>query len=215
MRAASSRNARFCSAVNLRRLPGSTAWTLINAAAVIVDSFEKVSGPNGGYITMLTKRQAALSALWTPVGFTELQHDFAQFEFMKRIGQQCPEAVNGAETYHGSNVGGSAWTQHRFVRYPGVLPGGGNEVIFHRIDKRQDPKCETRFYFSTRQYAAVKGNPEVRKARVLWPPLKWRGAPRAPDIQGFSAPLALSRGSPCPRPAGRHPAPSCHRCPDG
>ncbi len=115
---------------------------------------------------VLERREQSLELLFEPSGFEGFKHDFVQYEFLGKLAAYCPETVGGSAIHRGTNMGGSSWTQYRFGHSPAVLPGGVDEVLFHRIDKRQDEEGETRYYLSTRQYAPVKGTPAAAAAKL-------------------------------------------------
>lgn len=116
-------------------------------------------------VNVLEKREQALARLSEASGFEALTHDYIQYEFLEKLGNRCPEAVGGSAIHRGTNLGGSAWTHYRFVRSTG-LPEGVDEVLFHRIDKRQNDDGQTGYYLSTRQYASVKGKPDAAAAKL-------------------------------------------------
>jgi hypothetical protein len=89
-----------------------------------------------------------------------------QFEFMQQLASRCPENIGGFELNRGMNMGGTPWTHLRFAMFNSALPGGVWEVLFHRVDARKDEKGARRYYLCTRQYAVVKGRPEVRTEKL-------------------------------------------------
>jgi hypothetical protein len=114
---------------------------------------------------VLEKREQALARLSDASGFEAFKHDFIQYEFLEKLANRCPETVGGSAIHRGTNMGGSPWTHHRFVFFTG-LPAGVDEVLFHRIDKRQNDDGQTGYYLSTRQYALVKGKPDATAAKL-------------------------------------------------
>ncbi|HVY32297.1 MAG TPA: hypothetical protein VHB79_37425 [Polyangiaceae bacterium] len=114
---------------------------------------------------ILEKREQALARLSEASGFEAFKHDFVQYEFLEKLANRCPEAVGGSAIHRGTNLGGSPWTHYRFVFFTG-LPAGVDEVLFHRIDKRQNDSGQTGYYLSTRQYASVKEKPDAAAAKL-------------------------------------------------
>jgi hypothetical protein len=100
---------------------------------------------------VLRKRDEALSLLRAPIGFQQLKEAFVQYELIGELAGHCHQTLGGSAIHRGTNMGGSPWTHYRFARFPAVLPGGIDEVLFHRVDKRQDDHGKGRYYLSTRQ----------------------------------------------------------------
>jgi len=144
---------------------GLSEWVgFLNAQTARNDIFEDYRA----YVTDLAlKREQALALLSAPLGFQAFGHDYVQYEFIGKLANCCPETIGGAAINRGINMGGAPWTHYRFVRLPGVLAGGIDEVVFHRIDKRQDADEKSRYYLSTRQYAPVKGNADAVAAKLI------------------------------------------------
>ncbi len=115
---------------------------------------------------ILRARQENLAALSTATGHANLGVDYVQCDFVKRLAARCTRTVDNGAIHRGVNVGGTPWTHYRFARFAGVLPGGVDESLFHRVDARNDAGKKRRFYLSTRQYAAVKSNPVARAAKL-------------------------------------------------
>ncbi len=115
---------------------------------------------------LLRQREEALVKLATAAGFKQFKEGFVQYEFLGDLGSSCPETIGGGKLNRGTNMGGSPWTHHRFVCLPGALPGGVDEVLFHRIDNRQNNEGKPGYYLSTRQYATVKRKPEAAAAKL-------------------------------------------------
>jgi hypothetical protein len=115
---------------------------------------------------LLHEREEALELLRTPLGFLQFSRDFVQYEFVGTLADHCKEAIGGSAISRAANVGGTPWTQYRFITLPGALPGGVNEYIFHRLDKRQADTGKPAYYLSTRQYAVVKGDAAARRTKL-------------------------------------------------
>ncbi len=133
---------------------------------------------------MLKERDEALALLSTSLGFQQFHHAFAQHEFIGMLADRCPDDIGGRMISRGSNMDGSPWTNWRFVEFSAVLPGGVNEYVFHRIDKRQNEDGQSTYYLSTRQYAVVKGvtdAPAAKLARLTEYRQLWR---RVIDLAG-------------------------------
>jgi hypothetical protein len=116
---------------------------------------------------VLRRRDDALAAIKTPLGFEQLKEPFVQYEFIGALAGRCDQTIGGSAVHRGTNMGGSPWTHYRFARYPAALPGRIDEVLFHRVDKRQNDQGQKGcYYLSTRQYAPVKAKPESAKAKL-------------------------------------------------
>ncbi len=110
---------------------------------------------------LLSKRQEGLRALMTPRGFDFFTNDFVQYEFMQLVAAACPEHLGKRSTYRGRSLSGEPWTQHLFAVFEGVLPGGLNESLFYRVDRRREG-----WYLAARQYAKVDASKEARTAKL-------------------------------------------------
>lgn len=116
---------------------------------------------------LLRKRDEALALLRTPFGFKQLKESFVQYELVGELAARCQQTLGGSAIHRGANMGGSPWTHYRFIRFPAVLPGQIDEVLFHRVDKRHDDRGQPgRYYLSTRQYAPVKGKPDASATKL-------------------------------------------------
>ncbi|MCL4750452.1 MAG: hypothetical protein KJ015_09840 [Myxococcales bacterium] len=150
--------------------------------------------------SLLRERTATLDALWTSGGFGHLRTDYAQYAFLSRLQQHCPnlDANSPSAISRGTNMGGTPWSHLGFAWLANTLSDGIGESFFHRVDKRRHGDGD-RYYLSTRQYAEVKGSPEARKAKVsrLWQ--HRRAFDEAKKVPGtslvFSKPSGDSRGA--------------------
>jgi hypothetical protein len=90
-----------------------------------------------------------------------------QWEFMAQtVLGGAGEGENG-ELRRGRNVGGSPWTQYRFVALHDVLPDEIREDLFYRLDGRKNPFTgQWGYYLAVRQYAWVKQSPEARRIKL-------------------------------------------------
>jgi len=118
-----------------------------------------------GHIAGLRSRiDGVLAQLLIPNGYKALSHDFAQYEVLRRLGRACRQTIGGWHFSKGSNPDGKPWTHFRFAESKESL--GVTEVLFHRIDARQNDDGQRGMYLSTRQYATVKGKPEAQAQKL-------------------------------------------------
>lgn len=144
---------------------GLREWvSFLNDQTLRNDIFDDYRAYTAG---LLEKRDKAVASLKTPLGFEQLKESFVQYELIGELSDRCQRTVGGRVINRGTNMGGSPWTHYCFARHPAVLPGGIDEVLFHRVDKRQDDQGNRgRYYLSTRQYAPVKGNRDAADAKL-------------------------------------------------
>lgn len=105
--------------------------------------------------TMRVDRNAALD------GYRDLGRDFVQYEFVRALKRACPKTVNAGILRRGTNVGGTPWTHYTVAWFPKAL-AGVDEVLFLRVDARQDEHGKRRYYLGLRQYGDVKGQEAAR-----------------------------------------------------
>lgn len=115
---------------------------------------------------LLEERETAIVALHDRGGHEQFREDYVQFEFVQQLASRCPETLAGSAIHRGMNMGGTPWTHYRFAWFEQALPGGIGEVLFHRVDARNDERGTRRYYLSTRQYAVVKGNADARAEKL-------------------------------------------------
>jgi len=85
-----------------------------------------------------------------------LKMDYVQWEFLSQLYDKCPEFIGNREQYKGTNIGGTAWTQFRFIQINNVYTEGKEESIFYRIDKKKNRRTGTfDFYLAIRQYSDI------------------------------------------------------------
>jgi hypothetical protein len=120
------------------------------------------------YVTdRLRRREADLAGLFAPGGYAKLAVASVQYEFIKRLAENCVRTIGGHMTHHGRNRGGTPWTHWRFARFRAANDEAIDEVLFHRVDARNDRRGTPRYYLSCRQYAQVKGNATARAKKLL------------------------------------------------
>jgi hypothetical protein len=90
-----------------------------------------------------------------------------QWGFMEQLVARMVDEAEGGELYPGRSVGGSPWTQYRFLALGDVLPDGIRENVFYRLDGRKNPSTgDWGYYLAVRQYAWVKESPEGRRVKL-------------------------------------------------
>ena len=102
--------------------------------------------------------------------YRELKHDFVQHEFLSALKERCPENIAAGKISRGMNMGGTPWTEYTIATFPNVL-AGTNEIIFLRLDARQDDQGKRRYYLCLRQYGRLKdgkktSNPAARAQKL-------------------------------------------------
>lgn len=82
------------------------------------------------------------------------KHDFAQYDFMKRLAYDCPNSMARHVVYNGYNPDGRPFTQFKFIHFEDGIEKGCHEAVFYRLDQRNHGQ----YYLSIRQHAFVKGS---------------------------------------------------------
>jgi hypothetical protein len=112
---------------------------------------------------LLDERTSVLKQLWTAQlrtadGRHVLEHDYAQYEFVKALAAKCTPDIGKLEIKLGRNIGGHPWAHLHFASMKDVYGPGIHEGLFHRVDRRKDG-----YYVATRQHAFLP--PDSAEAR--------------------------------------------------
>jgi hypothetical protein len=149
---------------------------------------------------LLVDRAAVLDRLTRADGYPALRYDFAQFTLLSQLRNACTSSIGCEVSLHrGRNVGGAPWTHLRFANFPDRYGAKRSEVLYHRVDIRQDDAGKRRYYLCTRQYAKVKDDAHARAEKRKWLTLYrdlFKGACAAVQSKlSFSTPTTDNRGA--------------------
>lgn len=105
-------------------------------------------------------------ALFEKNDIKKLEHDYVQYEFMKKLKEKCPDYIENNKIYNGKNRGGASWTQFRIIRFDKVYKSSDEkenkyESVFYRIDHRKNKKIDS-YYFSIEQYGRPQDDKEKK-----------------------------------------------------
>ena len=108
-----------------------------------------------------------LSALYKPNGYNLFELDFVQYEFMKKLSENCPQHINKYYVDNGTNRGGTPWTSFDFIEFSDAINGEIDEQVYYRLDFRKNDVTQNwNYYLCLRHYAGVKGNSTGKEEKI-------------------------------------------------
>jgi len=109
------------------------------------------------------------SVLKTRDGYKHFEEQYIQYEFLKRLAAGTKEGerdIGKGNLYFNKNMGGSPWTQWRFIKYDRIY-ADKPEKIFYRIDGRKNPETgRWGYYLRINQYADIGTNEAIKSLKM-------------------------------------------------